>query len=372
MKAFTELDINLAKYGDKYIGPSSKLGSANLVSYFLRSYYGNVTASEAIKEALPHHSGFDQQIDMIRDLLRTHRLDEAKEKLQTIVPETDEEKCEYLLEKARQALFSGEYQTVIDSTSDPTIHQCKNPVTRMTIHQIRGHAYIELSLWSKAESELQIAILYAKEFTQASSAIASYGFMIMIYCHLNDKQKADEFHQNQQLILDGLKEKGQEEAWLDRYLIFQRSKSRLLRRFGTQQELESVLAEAFIIAKWANNKTIQNKCQQELAELGIDTNQKEKLKHVHFFAHWIYLEKSKIILSTTESKIERLESNPLFQKMILVLKNGPIKEEDFFRQIWNLPFSEKHSSHLRANLSKLRKKLPSQSLKVTDQFINLT
>ena len=60
------------------------------------------------------------------------------------------------------------------------------------------------------------------------------------------------------------------------------------------------------------------------------------------------------------------------KKMLDCLVHGDIPQEDFFERVWGLEASkEEHIAHIRANLSKLRKYLPKNSVILKNCIIRL-
>ncbi len=221
-----------------------------------------------------------------------------------------------------------------------------------------GQTHYSLGQFSQAEEHLTKSMDFLEFFPFARSAFVAGAHLIKL------KSELKKFNEAQSVITfleKKCKQVDQDETWLVRSLLLNRGKCHYFFHMGQMDERETCLLESFFIAEWVKDKLILRKCSQELADKTPSPDRNLNL-----------LPLSGVLLIKNPRKVIRLAEHPVLVKIVALLLQGAQTSEQVFEKVWELKFDkERHDQHLRSTLSKLRKKLPPDTLVVKDGKIYL-
>lgn len=328
------------------------------LSYFLRATNGRSDLAKLVQVTAPE--SFTNSIEKIRTAVYEGNYDLAQSLASALSCSTEIEKAELNVELARIALYTNKTELSLELIKSCLSASELSITTKITLLQMQGHALLSAQRHSEAIESLKSAVTMATVFPNLSSSFSARAFLVRAYAELKQFSNAEFelFCMSQQLS-----KIEQSEMWLDRTLTFLRAKSIHLKEKNSLLERNAILQEAAEIAKWLGDKGSELKSRGEI--LGDD------IKGIVLrFSGWSYLPQLDLILNYETKKIDFLKDSPIAKKVILVLSGGGISSDKLFERVWGLKYEQdRHAVHLRAMLSKMRKKLPSNTLQVKDGVV---
>ncbi|MDZ4662547.1 MAG: hypothetical protein SGJ18_13125 [Pseudomonadota bacterium] len=353
-----KFEMNIAKTGDAAISLADQ-GSAELVSYYLRDVRGRVDLASEVQRKSGYES-FTEQLEAIRTHIANEDYKKAKEMIDSCVTESIEERSELSLERARYYFYTLEYGISKEILQHLIVDRDVLLTTKITSYELLGQSYYHLGHTDRAVSNLKKSLNYLDYMPFVISSYVAGAHLVKIKSEQNKFSEAKE-------ILDYLKQKlrgiKQDEIWLARNLLVARGYCHYLKRQGKVQELRSLLHETLAIALWLGDLEMTERCRRDLKDLG---EVELKSKNINF------LEGLGVLLITNPKSISRFENSPTLSKVLICLLRGEKTLEDLFTDVYDLKYDkERHDMHLRALLSKLRKKLPPNALQVKAGLIKL-
>ena len=335
------------------------------MSVFLRDYRARGDLSSLLsREKAPKRS--PETLEKIRNALQQGNLELAGSLLRRLRPRSDLEAAEFGLEQVRLQLFSGNFDLALEISEALLSNPALTDLSRMTVHQLRGHCLIQTQQYAMAIEELKFAETLSELFPQAASGFAALAFLVQAHSELGNVEAALQVLRTLQGRVNSLSDP---EIQLDRLLTLIRAEVHLFRCLGKDDRRLAALEEARRIALWISDQVTVEKCDRELDTLRIP----REAPSVSEFSGWTYLAGRSLILRSAPHKmIISLESKPVLNRVLQALARGPIAESDLFRGIWGTSYHpEKHGTHLRVTLSNLRKLLPKGALEVADGVVYL-
>ncbi len=344
---------------------NSAAESKLVMSHFLRSFRGCSDFLTVFPQA--PRDEFALSLECLRNSLFSGDLSQSEILLTQIRPESEVEKAELAVELCRFHIFKGRIDDAIAVSEQALQSPELSDLSRMTCFQMRGHCRILQANFSEAILELKRAVLLADTFDHASSAFSARAFLAQAYAEIGDRSEA-------QKIIDSLKTHletlSSDELWLDRLLIVIRAEIQSHRVFEERAQWYSKALEAREISLWLGDKITLNKCENELKQLAEKSSGELSASPVLHFSGWEYFPSKDLILIHFPRKISRIAKNPVARRILQLLAQGPISSEDFFERIWKVKYHpERHGTHVRATLSKVRKLLPAGALVVESGFV---
>jgi tetratricopeptide (TPR) repeat protein len=357
---------------EKSIVDLSSSSAAEVLSMYLRAFKGRRDyASLAIGT---DKYSFGLIIENIRNLIYAGNLDAAGIAIQNGFSNlnlNEEEFNEINLEAARIAVRQNRFDESLQILNDILASGVVGDVTRLSALQLKGHCLIESKVYQEAIITLQDALALGQIYNAASSAFSARAFLAIAYCHEKNFVAAQIILQEMEREVSVIKD---ESLWADRTLTLLRTKIKYCKAMGESQNPERIklLTEASQIAQWLGDSHCQRQCEEEILECGTEGAHFIDREILNSFSGWIYLPRLQVILTARPLKIERLDTSPVAEKIIKLICRGEQNLDKLFEAVWNLPFdTDRHGTHLRATLSKVRKLLPEGALVVKHGAVNL-
>jgi tetratricopeptide (TPR) repeat protein len=362
MNSLEKIEDELAKSGKLNLNLNSEDSAFGIVSYLLGTHKGRIDLASTVQANISN-GDFALKIEKVRTYLGSNKLDEAKSVIDKIRPNSSNERSELYLEEAKYYTYLNQYIKVISIIKHALKETKLAPVSRVTLLQILGHAYMCQNCYQQAVGILEDAKNLAIIFPRLPSSYQISSCLIHSYAHLNRENKAREELLELKKRVSIIKDS---DEWLARFLIYKRALAGYNKFYATDEKKFTNLVEAKILSKWLGQINIYNKCVQELKDFNLSK------KVIHRYSDWTYITEGSIILFHNKIEFKRINKSSLMLKMLTLLILGPVSQEVFFKEIWNLELkTETHILHIRANLSKLRKYLPVNSLVLKDGIIHL-
>ncbi|MCK5072424.1 MAG: hypothetical protein KAQ98_03295 [Bacteriovoracaceae bacterium] len=372
MKKFVNIEEQLASSTDTIVLNTKKNGS-EILSYYLRAYRGRLDLASIVGQS-KKRPDFLSILEQIRTELKKGNFKKAETLIVKTTPNNELEKIELFLELTRLLIHKGKYEEAVRISDNVVNLTTTPPVSRMTLYQTRGHAYIALGDFNKAIKELESAITLSEVFPNASSGFSARTFLVKAYTEL---EKEDEAKQSCDILNKLLLDFKQNEIWLDRLLSVLRAEYTYYRKFGCPIDAIIRLKEAEQISIWLEEKDTAKRCMEDMKQCFNELSPEQEKQHkinnaILCFSGWQYFPRLNLILTISPKKIETLNDSPITKKILLELAERPLSNDDFFKKIWNIDYKiQQHAGHIRSTLSKIRKKLPKESLTVSDGIIYL-
>ncbi len=359
MNRLAKTEIKLAKTGTDNISLQES-DSNELVSYFLRDVRGRPDLAQAVQQNSTN-TGFSSILEQIRILIEADKLNEAKALIDRTVTTTPQEQAELMLEQGRYYFFVGELATSTEILNKLCQNKDAIPTTRMTSYELAGQAWCLAGNIEKGLDCLRKATKQLEFLPYVLSGYVAGAHLIKTLSELGQFTKAKvtlNFLKNKLTQLSG------DEIWLARKLLVLRGEVHLYKNMNEQENMRVSLKDAFGVAHWLEDRDMVMKCVQdyEALDLALPT-----ANNINFIAN------AGALLIMAPKHFGRFDKSPVLAKMLQLILESPISTEDLFQATYRYPFDrQRHSNHLRAMLSKLRKKLPSNSLKIVNGRIELT
>ncbi len=361
MKKYFEAEQIISSKGSLSLDTANE--SAEIVTYYLRTFRGRKDLAQTL-HAITKEGSFVSQLEAIRNLLAERKLGPAKEIIDTCRPENAIEECELFLETARYYYFVKSYERC-NETLDKILSCAEALVpTWMTAFQLKGVALYDLGQVDGAIESLKKSIQLLDLIPHTPSGVIATAHLIKI---LSEQQRFEEAKNYICFLENTIEGIEQSEAKLLRLLPLMRAKFHFYKNMAEPKAAFAYLQESLQVAAWLDDHEMLDKCRSDLSALA-SSEQSSVLNG----EGWTFLPNAQWLLVSASRKPYELSSKPLLQQILTLLFKGPISEENFFSQIWGLNYKpEKHSPHVRATLSKLRKLLPVGALKSTDGVVVL-
>ncbi len=355
MKSLTNLEIQMAKTGSGAVDLVNG-DAAELLSYYLRAGRGRSDLSEQVLGKIPT-AMFSSAIEFIRSLIWQEKYIDAKILIDVCLPTNALEQIELNLEKGRFYFFSDEFLTA-QNILENIISAVDAPITtRMTAHELLGQTHLNLGNVTRAENHLQKAMEYLLLLPYMQSGFVAGAYLVKICAEQNRLKEAE---MRLDFLKAQLKEIKHDDAWLSRLLLTLRAEIILLRQIKETKKEQELLLEALRISQWLEDKYIERKCLQELEVV-------PKISQALQF-----LPLTGVLLFHRPKDVRRFDNHPALAKLLSALTSGPKTYEELNLQVWNEEYDkEKHALRLRSALSKLRKRLPPNTLIVQDSLVSL-
>jgi tetratricopeptide (TPR) repeat protein len=256
-----------------------------------------------------------------------------------------------------EALYWSEFALAEPSLSIPS---------RMTSLSVRGHAWIMKGEFGYAKRDLEQALELSELFPNADSGSSVLALLVWAHSELQEWDAAAKA-----LLL--LREKTEairhEEHWLGRLLVLIRTEARYHRSLKRMEEHRIDLEEAVLIGKWLGVYETAMRSEKELKILPKMTSTQVP---VYQFSEWSFLPRRDVILSGHPKDIVRLDRHPDLKKILCALADGPKTSGELYQAVWKSPYHpERHETHLKSYIDRIRKILPKNSVQVGDQKISL-
>lgn len=361
-----EQEISMAKDSRLVIDIDGE-AAGEALSLYLRAVKGRLDFAQVL--------GGDTRTELsILEKIRSEIFKGALDNAQVLIDSLREVRsqipeCEINLEQARIFVRQRKFGEVIDVLAN-NVDASKVPETTvLTSLQLMGHALFEIGRYSEAVEILNRAISLGEIFKNISPVASAKAFLILAYAGLNQIEKSQEILMQMQAEIDLLEDDSQ---WADRCLTLLRTKSRIRNTEELKKCAIESLQEAYYLAKWIGDEHCAGQCQQDLALLG--SSAAHAPENLVFKSNGlIYLRRQRCILTDVPKHIERLHKSPVAEKIIGFLCDGERTLDLLFKHVWNLDFdAERHGTHLRATISKVRKLLPQGRLVVKDGVVKIS
>lgn len=353
MKTIAKIELELAENGKTTIDDD---GNADGISYYLRAHNGRRDLGEVVR-ANSQSTQFLSQLENIRTFFKRFEYQQAKNIIDQCQPTSVVEQNELNLENARYYYFVHEYQTAFEILQKLIDSSDVLLTSRITANEIAGQCLYHLHKKETAISYFKKSMQYLETLPFTFSAFVAGAHLVKTYSELKDFKKASSALSFLKKCLGKVK---QEEAWASRQLLLIRARCHFFKNSDDRSMYESHLLEALHLADWLGDKHTKNLCEKELGAVAPSTNNMVLLPH------------SSVLLFRNPKKVSRLEGAEMLAKILMLLQVRPYTEEELFAAVWNLEYhKERHSAHLRATLSKLRRKLPDNSLLLSQGVIAL-
>lgn len=365
MSNLLDIEQKLAQGEDLDTINVQEASSQELASLYLRIKRENIFLSQALMD-VSNSQSIEKKFEVIRNMINLNRLELAQKYLSDLGDIPEVYLGEYFTERLRIFVFSDDFDGGIAFAKENQEKYFYSPVTQMTFLQLYGHCLIAKKEYYKALEVLEEALRIGRIYPNVKSFYQSFGFYIVSLVHLDRLEEAKVSLLDFKSYLN--QEKGTE-AWPSRYQTYLRTKSYILRKEENMKELMQVLYEAKAISTWIGDQSTYEKCVSELAKLQGDFPESA---YCIYTENFIYLKESMLVLHFDHATYHSLEKNPVLNGLLSLICEGEISYADLFQQTWNLEFHpEKHSTHVRSYISKIRKFLPKDSLKVKSEMISI-
>lgn len=342
--------------------------SVSTVSMFLRSFRGRADYANALPRS---HDDFTSRIEQVRTSISVGSIEEAEQLLCLFKPSSLIEEGEYALELVRVHIGFDRIDEALRVSEIALANRHLADTSRMTIHQMRGHCFLIRQSFTEAVSELKQAITLAEIYTLASSAMSARAFLVVVYCKMLNREAAElelkALNSTIEAIVDP-------ELWFDRLLLLTRADAHIQRTNGNYGAERMTLLEGICIADWLQDKSTSDKCKLELLQIPTDVaTDGEVDQQIFSFDAWTYLKRHKAIASFAPRAVVHLKAHPkLGHLMDLLVERKELSYGKIFETVWGLNYvPERHETHIRATLSKLRKLIPEGSLSVRGGIVSL-
>ncbi len=348
----------LAKAGDVSISLANE-DSMELVSYYLRDVRGRIDLTETVRQRSKSNS-FSAKLETIRTYIVNEKFALAKSAIDLCVSETKEERSELSLERARYYFYTGEFGTSKEILQSLIGDKDVPVTTKITSHELLGQCFFRLGHIEHAVSNLKKAMDYLDFFPFVISAYVAGAHLVKIKSEQKKFSEANEILAFLRQKLRGLK---QDEVWLSRSLLVARGYYHYLKNSGERKLQVELLHETLAIAVWLGDLEMIQRCRNDLKEL---SEVELKSKNINF------LPSIGVLLISNPKSVSHFESSPILTKALNSLLSGEKTLEELFENVYGYAYNkERHEIHLRSLLSKLRKKLPPNSLLVKNGVIVL-
>ena len=358
MKKSMAAELDIAKTGNSHISLADA-GSSALVSYYLRDVRGRVDLAEAVNQK-PHAESFESHLESIRIHIANEEFTLAKEAIDLCVSESKEEQSELSLERARYYFYTKEYGISKEILQHLINDRDVLMTTKVTSYELLGQSYYYLGHVERAISNLKKSMDYLDYMPFVISSYVAGAHLAKIFSEQKKFSEANEILTFLRQKLRGIK---QNEIWLSRALLVVRGNCHYLKNLGQTEKLRSLLHETLAVATWLGDLEMTERCRRDLTELGELVL---KPKNINF------LSQLGVLLISNPKSVGRFDASPILSKALTVLIMGEKSLEELFEYVYEYKYDkERHNIHLRALLSKLRKKLPPNALLVKDGVISL-
>jgi hypothetical protein len=344
--------------------------SAAVASFFLRRN-GRADLSRGVLALQPENSEFGLLLERVRTHFSQGDLIRAKAELGKIRPKGSLESAEIALEKCRLATAENRHSEAIQEATLALELPEVQPWTRMTLYQVRAHSCLELRDLAGARRDLWDARSIADLFPLMSTTISILRFMVKVEV-LDGQFIAAENHLK--LLLSIFSELPLTERWIDWRLTALRAEADFFASVNQGSRRTQALQEGIEISRWIGDRVTQKKCEDELRDtLSATYSQPSPELQVLSRPSWSYLPRFALILRHSPKAFHTLEDSPVTRSLLEeLLRHDCLPNSEIFQRVWKLKFNkERHDSHLRNALSKLRKVLPKGALIQTDSQVRL-
>ena len=340
---------------------------STLMMNFFRAYRGRNDYSQLIETMAPNE--FWAQLEIVKSSLLEGNFSKAQQILGTLKAADDLQLAEFLVEKARYELFNQNPVGALECTGHALLLRELSELSRMTCHQLRGHAFIELKNYAAAKEELSRGITLSEFFPLAESGMTCRVFLVVMYSELGQKREA----KAQLTELFGQLEKiSTPNLFLTRLVLVLRGEVHFTRNFGLYEACRDTLYEIIALAEFLEMKDMRSRCQIELDEHLLSRKPGVGKPAVFRFQGWSFIPSRHIVLHHSAKTLVSTLDFPVRHKMLCALAEGPMTQEDLFARVWGRVYDPLiDDMSLRANLSKLRKLLPVSALVTTDGVVHL-
>lgn len=346
-----ETDLKIGVHGDE---------APAVISHFLRAYRSRTD----LAEIMPRSNDFSSQLERMRNFLASGDLVSADSLLQKMKAGNDFEAAELALETFRLRFFQGRQEEALSISESLLENPYLSEISRMTCYQLRGSLFLQRKEYEQAIDELKLAATLAEIYVLASSAFSTRAFLVQAYVEVGKVTEAQDTLESLRLSLSAI---AQSELWLDRLLTVIRAECHFYRVTKNFERWKSAAFEGSILSDWIGDRITKEKCEKELRDNLISVPFSATL-----FSGWAFLPERGLVLHMSPKKIIRVEHSPVALKIFTLLSGQALPADMLFEKVYGFRFStERHSNHLRAILSKLRRLLPAGALAVKDGIISL-
>lgn len=325
----------------------------HLVQHFLRHYrqqYLNIQNEKG---------NLQISLENLRNYIKMGDLDQSHIEIQNIEPQIDSNNVlypEFLLEKARFFLLIKNEFEALKITAEILSKNGVSSLTKMTTCQLRADLYFKIGDLSSAEQNARKAVVESLRFPIASSRFSAIGFLIIILGHQGQLDEASRWLQNLRSLVDGIK---QDNVWLDRMLILQRT---YFRYYSINGEVHRALGHLSIskeLAQWSGEQELVQRCIND----GHEQQVLDFAPEIYEKGHLTWIPSISVLLDKANNIFYRLQPESVQVKMLHCILTQVKNSEQMFESIWGLSYDkERHSSLLRTHLYQLRKKIPGLKL----------
>lgn len=327
-----------------------KKPARDIAAYFVRAIKGRPDIADTI---LSITSTFDDQLEALRTSLSLRDFDTAEKRLQEMQPPEDQVRLvEYNVEKARFSLLTGKLPEAIKTSSECLAGVVENPLSQMTLLQIRGQARFHLGEVAEAKLDFISSSQLLSHAMWAQSGLTSLAYLVKIESDEGAFLKAQETFDLLNYYVQTLKP--DLELWCARLLLVVRAEYHLARSKGDSAVARQALIESNELAKWSHDRTLLKRIEAEMKE-AESCLEPHPLVRRH---NWTYIPRQGLLIDFLNKTVDVVLADSVYGKFILKCQEGIAHEELFF-SIWGIGYDkERHANHLRAIISKIRKKLP--------------
>lgn len=352
---FLQKESQMLAKGNVTLKENSK--SSEIISYFMRVVKGRTDLGSAVN-AMTSGNDFLYMLEQIRGSLKTNEFEKVEVLFKNLIPQSEVEEGEVLLEKARLHLFKRDY-AIAENYAGVALKMNGLPLqTTMSLFQVRGLIRTNLKDYNGAISDLKAAVGISDVLTFAHSAFSAYTVLAQAYSYSGDEQNARNTITLTKKFLESFQD---DETWLARLYEYLRAEFHYHKCFGAKDVAFGYLMAAKTVAHWLGYKYAENMCDNNIAEFPKD----QDCHFIKHFSDWSFVPDLKLVLIHNPKEIRRLDSNPLLSKILNLLSERPYELSELFEKVWEIGYKkERHHKHVHSILSKLRKKLPANALTV--------
>lgn len=358
-----EIETQLAKGIDlKELQGESSL---EILSMYLRNSKEKTHLSHAAVK-ISNTQSLDHTLEDVKNNIALGNLDYALGELEKIGSISGVYEGEVVTERLRIYVLKNELEKAQEfAWANRDVVQF-TPVTKMTFLQVYAHCNLMLEDYDRAFEALQGALSIGKVFSNAKSYYQSMAFFVVTLVKMNRLEEADKFLYEFNAIVE--KSKG-EESWPARRQVYLRGRYHYLLTQEKGEEIIQTLLEAKSLSLWIGDNTTYEKCVNDLAALDLNYNEEDFVMN---FVGFTFFRKSAVLLHGDYQTYYCLEDKPVFSQMLNLLCESEVDYEDFYQKVWGLQYDPLiNENHVRSYISKLRKFLPKNTVKVKSQVISL-
>lgn len=370
MKKFAEFEKMLTTKSNM---ESQRLGGSEFMTYFLRADLGRrdlaIKSVDGLKPTCPLG-----KVEQIRNTLAINDYGLANTLIQACEKDlhlfSAEERLEFQLEKMRLKAFTGEINEAVAGLLKLSLNASLLSSSRLTTYQMLGYCYFLKKDDDKALDYMNKALVLSDLYPMSFSTFATHSYLALLYARQNNFNEAEKSIKSMQELIGLLTD--DKDRYLSRLIYILRSQFHVNLYKNQKTDAYLYLRESRAVAAWLNDTATVGKCDADLIRAGLNEFQHNSHESVFEFSNWLYMPRLKLIFVKVPKAAHDLSSHEKMSDMLEVLIGGQIELQIFFEKIWGIKYNhERHYSHIKSMLSKLKKFLPPNSLSIKNASICL-